>query len=348
MLCALIMAGGKGTRFWPLSTEDKPKQFLKLINNETMLQMTVKRIRKIIPIERIFICTGEKYLALVQEQLPELNRRNIIIEPEGRNTAPCIAASAFIINEYYENANMIVLPSDHLIRNEEEFIKVVEASDKFVQKHKSSIVTLGMKPSRAEVGYGYIKIGNQVEEIIERKIVKVDKFVEKPKKQLAEEYVRDGRYLWNGGMFIWSAKGILEQIKKYLPNTYYALKDIEITEENDFEAFIRDNYSKTDKISIDYAVLEKSNEVYVVPADIGWDDVGSWEAVERYRKVDGNGNIVMGQVASLNSKNNIIIAGNSQVIIDNIEDIFVIENDGKIIIGKRNNINKVKEFKEII
>ena len=128
MLCALIMAGGKGTRFWPLSTEDKPKQFLKLINNETMLQMTVKRIEKIIPIERIFICTGEKYLDLVQEQLPELNRRNIIIEPEGRNTAPCITASAFIINEYYEDANMIVLPSDHLIRNEEEFIMNMGAS----------------------------------------------------------------------------------------------------------------------------------------------------------------------------------------------------------------------------
>ena len=157
MLTALIMAGGKGTRFWPLSTEEKPKQFLNLIGEETMIQMTANRIKPIIPIERIFVCTGEMYVDLVKEQLPELPKRNIIVEPEGRNTAPCIALSAMVIDRYYKNSNMVVLPSDHLINDEEEFRNTLLAADSFIEEKDEAIVTLGMNPSRPEVGYGYIK-----------------------------------------------------------------------------------------------------------------------------------------------------------------------------------------------
>ena len=165
MLTALIMAGGKGTRFWPLSTEEKPKQFLNLIGEETMIQMTVNRIKPIIPIERIFVCTGSMYVNLVKEQLPELPERNIIVEPEGRNTTPCIALSAFVIKKYYEDATMVVLPSDHLIKDEEEFRNVVTNANKFIENNDNAIITLGMKPSRPEVGYGYIKYGNDEEEV---------------------------------------------------------------------------------------------------------------------------------------------------------------------------------------
>ena len=165
MLTALIMAGGKGTRFWPLSTEEKPKQFLNLIGEETMIQMTVNRIKPIIPIERIFVCTGAMYVDLVKEQIPELPERNIIVEPEGRNTAPCITLSAFVIKKYYEDSTMVVLPSDHLIKNEEEFRNVVIHANEFIKYNDNAIITLGMKPSRPEVGYGYIKYDSDEEEI---------------------------------------------------------------------------------------------------------------------------------------------------------------------------------------
>ena len=198
MLCALIMAGGKGTRFWPLSTEEKPKQFLNLIGKDSMIQMTVNRIKPIIPMERIFVCTGERYVDLVKEQLPELPERNIIVEPEGRNTAPCIALSAFVIKRYFKNANMVVLPSDHLIKDEDEFRNVIESANKFVNNNDEAIITLGMEPSRAETGYGYIRYSNEEQNVNDHKVIKVDAFVEKPNKEKAEEYLNEGNYLWNG------------------------------------------------------------------------------------------------------------------------------------------------------
>ena len=214
MLCALIMAGGRGTRFWPLSTDEKPKQFLNLIGNETMIQMTVNRIKPSIPLERIFVCTGKKYVDLVKEQLPELPERNIIIEPEGRNTAPCIALSALIIERYYKDAKMVVLPADHLIKYEGKFRKVLAKAEEFVDLNKKAILTLGMEPSRPETGYGYIKCAQQVYSSDNVVVKKVEKFVEKPNMQKAKEYLADGSYLWNGGMFVWNCSNIIEQIKK--------------------------------------------------------------------------------------------------------------------------------------
>ena len=222
MLCALIMAGGKGTRFWPLSTEEKPKQFLNLIGDRTMIQMTIDRIKTIIPFEQIFVCTGSRYVELVKEQLPDLPERNIIIEPEGRNTAPCIALSSFVINRYYKSANMIVLPSDHLINKKDEFRNIIKQASEFVDKNTSSIVTLGIKPSRAETGYGYIKYVEKMD----KEILKVDEFVEKPTKEVAYEYLKSGRYLWNSGMFIWRIDSILNKIKEYLPKTFRVLENI--------------------------------------------------------------------------------------------------------------------------
>lgn len=198
MLCAVIMAGGKGTRFWPLSTEEKPKQFLNLIEEETMIQMTVNRILPIIPMERVFVCTGAMYVDLVREQLPNLPERNIIVEPEGRNTAPCIALSSLVIKRYYKDANMVVLPSDHLIRDEEKFRDIVKAADSYLNENKNAIVTLGMKPDRPETGYGYINYGTEEVEVNEHKVIKVNSFVEKPNLEKAKEYLKQGSYLWNG------------------------------------------------------------------------------------------------------------------------------------------------------
>lgn len=348
MLCALIMAGGKGTRFWPLSTEEKPKQFLNLIGEETMIQMTVNRIKPIIPIERVFVCTGEMYVDLVKEQLPELPEQNIIVEPEGRNTAPCIALSAFVIKKYYKDANMIVLPSDHLISDEDEFRNVIKNADEFVRENKEAIITLGMEPSRAETGYGYIRYGKDEKEINNHKVIKVDAFVEKPNKEEAEAYIKDGNYLWNGGMFLWSADNILNQIEKYSNDTYKALKDIETVADKEIQEVINNNYHKTEAISIDYAVMEKSDSIYVVPSRFGWDDVGSWEAIDRYREKDDKGNVLVGSAKVVDSHESLVISSSHDIVVEGLRDIYVIENDGKILVGHKSNVANVKELKKII
>ena len=348
MLCALIMAGGKGTRFWPLSTEEKPKQFLNLIGEETMIQMTVNRIKPIIPIERVFVCTGEMYVDLVKEQLPELPEQNIIVEPEGRNTAPCIALSAFVIKKYYKDANMIVLPSDHLISDEDEFRNVIKNADEFVKENKEAIITLGMEPSRPETGYGYIRYGKDEKVINNHKVIKVHAFVEKPNKEKAESYIKEGNYLWNGGMFLWSADNILNQIEKYSNGTYEALKDIETVENEEIQELINNNYHKTEAISIDYAVMEKSDSIYVVPSRFGWDDVGSWEALDRYREKDDKGNVLVGSAKVVDSHGNLVISSSQDIVVEGLKDIYVIENDGKILVGHKSNVANVKELKNII
>ncbi len=346
MITALIMAGGKGTRFWPLSTEDKPKQFLNLVGDSTMIQMTVNRIIPIIPIERIFICTCEKYIDLVKEQLPELPERNIIIEPEGMNTAPCITLSALVIKRYYKDATMVVLPADHLIANENEFREIVKDSNEFLELNKQAIVTLGMSPSRPETGYGYIKFGNDINSINGRDFVKVEAFVEKPNREKAEEYLKEKTYLWNGGMFMWKISTILEQLKEYASSTYEVLHNIEHVSEENLQDLINEQYMKTEAISIDYAVLEKSEDIYVVPSNIKWDDIGSWNAIERYREKDSSSNISMGDSISFDSKNNIIISAEKKIIINEVSDIFVIETEDNIIVGRKDNIDKLKEIKE--
>lgn len=348
MLTALIMAGGKGTRFWPLSTEEKPKQFLNLIGEETMIQMTINRIKPIIPIERIFVCTGEMYVDLVKEQLPELPDRNIIVEPEGRNTAPCIALSAMVIDRYYKNSNMVVLPSDHLINDEEEFRNTLLAADSFIREKDEAIVTLGMNPTRPEVGYGYIKYSNEVLKSNDFRVIKVDAFVEKPNLDTAKKYLREGNYLWNGGMFIWSINNIINQIKMYSPNTYNSLINIMEVREDKLQETINSNYENTEATSIDYAVLEKSKDVYVIPSNFGWDDVGSWEALDRYREKDELGNVLVGESKVVKANNNLVISSNNSVVVEGLDDIYVIESGGKVLVGHKSNVANVKELKNIV
>ena len=239
MLCALIMAGGKGTRFWPLSTADKPKQFLKLLGSETMIQMTVNRINKEIPLSRIFVCTTKNYVELVKDQLPNLNVNNIIVEPEGRNTAPCIALSALMIKRRFKNANMIVLPSDHLIRDEEKFLQSIKEANEFLENNKNAIITLGMKANRVETGYGYIKIDK---EFFDGNVKKVQSFIEKPTFNKAREYFESNEYLWNSGMFLWNVNNIISLIREHLPKTYNTLSFLLDVEDNKIYSEVNKNY----------------------------------------------------------------------------------------------------------
>lgn len=347
MLCAVIMAGGKGERFWPLSTDEKPKQFLKLLGEETMLQMTISRLLPIIPIENIFVVTGKSYTELVTSQLPRLPKENIIIEPCGRNTAPCIALSALYISNKFEDATMIVLPSDHMIENEEEFRKIILKASKFVQQRNEALVTIGIEPNRPETGYGYIKAKIENNYLRINDIYKVDAFKEKPDINTAKEYLKYGDYLWNSGMFMWKASTILRLTSKYLKNTFDVLSEI-ASDADHYEELLERNYKKTDSISIDYGILEKADDIYVIPGDIGWDDVGSWYSVERYMDKDDKGNVCIGNVLSLDSYNNIIYSKGKPIVTAGLQDLFLIETEDMIFITTKEKISKIKEIKKSV
>lgn len=348
MLCALIMAGGKGTRFWPLSTEERPKQFLNLIGDDTMIQMTINRIKPIIPIERIFICTGKRYVQLVKEQLPELPERNIIIEPDGRNTTPCIALSALVIKRYYKDATMVVLPSDHLIKNEDRFRDIILDGEEYLKGNPRAILTLGMTPNRPEIGYGYIKFTNNKVNVNESEVIKVEKFVEKPSLEVAKEYLENGSYLWNGGMFIWTVDNIITQIREFSPSTYETLKEIENVEEEKLQETINKNYKGTEAISVDYAILEKSNDIYVIPSDINWDDIGTWKSVERYKEKDIDDNILTDNVRVIESKSNMAINNEKKIIMIGIEDTMTVETDDAIFIVNKDYMDNLRDYKEVL
>lgn len=347
MLCALIMAGGKGTRFWPLSTEEKPKQFLNLVGKNTMIQMTVNRISKFVPMDRIFICTTNEYVDLVKTQIKNINNDNIIIEPEGRNTAPCIALSAMMIKRKYKESNIVVLPSDHLIEDENQFIEIINCADKFLNENKKNIVTLGMKPNRAETGYGYIKRKNSKKIVNGKVVYEVNKFVEKPNKELAQLYIKDDSYMWNSGVFIWNIDNIINLVKEYLPNTYEALNGIVEVEECYIKDLLKQRYMYTDQISIDYGILEKSNDICVIPCEVGWDDVGNWTSVERYCKKDEDGNVFKGDGILYNCKNNIVVA-NKKILINNVENLIIVETDEYVMISSKENEQKIKEAKSCL
>lgn len=346
MLCAVIMAGGKGTRFWPLSTEEKPKQFLKLLGNHTMLQMTVKRLLPLIPMDRIFIVTGKQYVALVKKELPELMDKNIIVEPMGRNTAPCVALSAFYINNIYEDSTLLVVPSDHLIQEEEKFRDIIEVANHFVEEKKDALVTIGITPTRAETGYGYIKFKSDGEKYDETEIRPVSRFVEKPNKEKAKKYLQNGGYLWNSGMLISKSDNILKLTAKYLENTYEILKEVAATEKVSYDNILEEKYKDVDNISIDFGILEKAKNIYVIPGSFGWDDVGSWNAMERYSEKDENNNITIGNIKLMNGKNNIIIGAGKPIVVCGLEDIFLVESDDVILVGKREHINNIVQIRK--
>jgi len=348
MLCALIMAGGKGTRFWPLSTEEKPKQFLRLIGEDTMIQMSVNRLKKHIPLEQIFIVTSKRYVDLVREQIANFPLRNIIIEPVGRNTAPCIALSAFHINKIYEDATIAVLPSDHLINEVDSFVKVLGAAKKFTDRNTEAIVTIGIKPDRPETGYGYIKYSYERWDVNECEIRSVKEFVEKPDLHKAKEYLEEGHYLWNSGMFVLKATNILRLTKLHLANTFELLSEIAATGEEDYGKVLEEKYQEIASISIDFAIMEKAEDIYVIPADFGWDDVGSWGAVERFRGKDSDNNVCIGKAESFEGNNNIIISYGKSIVISGLQDIFVIECEDRIFVGKKSEIEDIRELKNRI
>ena len=342
MFCALIMAGGKGTRFWPKSTEKTPKQFLNLIDEKTMIQLTYERLLKIIPKERIFVVTGKRYKEQVENDLKDLPKRNIIIEPEGRNTAPCILLACLYIKQIYNDATVAVLPSDHAIKNTDEFCNILEIANKYVEKeNKEAIVTIGITPSRPETGYGYIKCEKD-----NSKVIKVEKFVEKPNLEKAIEYLESGMYLWNAGMFIFDINNMLKELKLNYSGYNLLVRLPKIDNANYCEELDK-LYPECESISIDYAVMEKSRNIYVVPGDFGWDDIGTWNSLERYIAKDENSNILNGNIITYNSTNNVVYSGDKKIILLDADNMFCIDTDDVLVIGNRASINKVHELRKL-
>jgi len=339
---ALIMAGGRGERFWPRSRKSLPKQFLSLTDDgKTMIQLTVERIRTLVELEDIYIATNAAYKDLVLEQIPGIPEENILCEPVGRNTAPCIGLGAVHIAKKYQDATMIVLPSDHLIKYNDIFVSTLEESIA-VAEQDENLVTIGITPNYPETGYGYIRfdssksIGNAN---------KVEEFVEKPNLEVAKEYLASGEYLWNSGMFAWKISTILKKFEAYMPDIYEGLLKIQKSIGTELEeTVLNEEFITFRSESVDYGIMEQAENIYSIPGNFGWDDVGSWLAVERIKNNNEDNNIVNGNVVTVNT-NNCIIEGSKKLIATvGLRDIIVVDTDDAILISTKENAGEIKQI----
>lgn len=349
MRCVVIMAGGRGERFWPKSRRSFPKQFLNLIGDKSMIQHTYARALEIVDEDKIFVVTSSDLVSLVEEQLPSLPPENIIIEPLPKNTAAAIGLSSVYIRNTLGDGTMFVMPSDHYIDDLDKFYSVVEAGFKTAEKYLS-LVTLGIKPSRPDTGYGYIEVGNLIDSFEGKNVFEVKRFVEKPTYDKAVEYISSGKFFWNSGMFIWKVSTILEEIHKHMPQLSEALINIEdaIGKEYEGEVLIEE-FQKLESISIDYGVMEKSKSVLCVKSDFIWDDVGSWSAVYRLNEKDSNGNVIEGNVITYDVKNSLIIGETHGVIaISNLENIIVVKDGDNILITDKSKDQSIRELVKIM
>ena len=341
---ALIMAGGRGERFWPRSRQSLPKQFLSLTDDKkTMLQLTVERILPLVNMEDIFIVTNRGYRELVRAQLPELPEGNILCEPVGKNTAPCIGLGAVHIAKKYGDAVMMVLPSDHLIKYTSLFLNTLSDACE-VAEQGGNLVTLGIAPDCPETGYGYIKF--QPEQTLGRAFA-VERFVEKPDLETAKAYLASEQYLWNSGMFIWKTSTILDNLQAHLPETYAGLCKIreaigtpmeEQVLEREFQGFRAE--------SIDYGVMEKARDIYILSGAFGWDDVGSWLAVSRIKRSNELGNVVEGNVVTVDTRDTIIQGGGKLIAAVGLEDMIVVDSEDALLICEKAHAGDIKKVLE--
>lgn len=339
---AVIMAGGVGSRFWPVSTRKFPKQFHDMLGTgDSLLQRTFKRLNKLIPTENILIATNKDYKSLVMEQLPDLAENQMVLEPAMRNTAPCILYSAMKIEKLDPNAVMIVAPSDHWIENEHAFINAIQAAFDACEKN-DILMTLGIHPAYPNTGYGYIEFENGT-----GTIKKVHNFTEKPNLETAEKFIEQGNYLWNAGIFIWSVQSILKAFKNYLPEMNALFSEGGKVYNTDFEAdFIEDNYRLAENISIDYGIMQKAENIYTLPVDFGWNDLGTWNSLYEKLEKDGNNNaVVNAKTVFREAKNNMISTSKDKhVVIQGLQDFIVVEKDNVLLICPKKDEQDIKQI----
>lgn len=340
----VIMAGGIGSRFWPMSRTPHPKQFLDILGTgKSLLQQTYDRSKKIVPTENILIVTNAQYRGLVKEQLKGIKAYQILLEPARRNTAPCVAYAAFRIKSKNPDASMVVAPSDHLILKDKEYTDLIRKALTEVEQN-DALITLGITPTRPDTGYGYIQFQ---EENGDEGVHKVKTFTEKPDLEMAKELVASGEFLWNAGIFIWSVKGILSAFEKLMPEMYQTfLEGDEVFGTRDEKKFIDVAYTQCKSISIDYGVMEKAKNVFTIAADIGWSDLGTWGSLYSYSDKDDDGHVVQGRnVLTYDSKNCIVnVPKNKLVVLQGMEDMIVVENDDILLVCKQEDEQQIKRI----
>lgn len=339
----VIMAGGVGSRFWPMSTRDYPKQFVDILGvGRTMIQMTVDRLLPVCPLENFWIVTGEKYVDIVRQQLPELPSEHILAEPAARNTAPCIAYACWKIRSSCPDANIVVTPSDALVIDVDAYRKVISRALDFTSDH-SRIVTVGICPTRPETGYGYIKEGEEVE----TGICKVESFREKPCLEVARQYLEDGTYLWNAGIFVWNVNTITEALRRYSPGIAEIMDKMSESFYTDREAeVVAELFPTCEKISIDYAVMEKADNIYTLPADFGWSDLGTWGSMWALKQKDEEGNVVVGNDVSMIDCNDCMVhvPQLEKVIIQGLDGYIVSQHGGRMLICKKESEQQITDY----
>lgn len=347
MIHAVIMAGGIGSRFWPQSRQRRPKQFLEVVGNGTLIQNTVARLQGIVPPENCYVVTHDRYIEQTRDQLPVLPEENILAEPISRNTAPCITYATIKLLSKDPDATVIVLPADHVITNVRQFHRVLKVAIDAAQK-PGSLVTIGIYPTRPETGFGYVQAANLGEASPEQPhAYPVKTFAEKPDLATAERFLDSGDFLWNSGMFIWRAESIIKEIRRHLPEAYDAFSPLwqTVGTENERETVER-AFQNSPRISIDYGVMERAEKVYVVPGSFGWSDVGDWRAVYDLGEKNELGNTVRGNAILHNASRCLVQAGERLIVLVGINDAVVVDSEDAVLVCNRDSAQQVKNVVE--
>lgn len=343
----VIMAGGVGSRFWPMSTPECPKQFIDVMGcGRTFIQLTFDRFKGVVAPENVWVVTSKHYAGIVREQLPEVPDSNILLEPCRRNTAPCIAYVSWRIKKKNPKANLVITPSDHMVTDQEEFRRVISSALDFTAE-TDAIVTLGMHPTRPETGYGYIQADLSTPSSRVKSIYRVDQFREKPDLATAEQYIRQAEYFWNSGIFVWNVETIVQALRYYEPEVSQMFEGLLPYYGTDKEQeMIDQTYPQCKSISIDYAVMEKAEEIYVYPADFGWSDVGTWGSLMTLANKDEAGNAKIGPRVELYDSKNCIIHTTEErrVVVQGLDGYIVAEKGDTLLICKLSEEQRIKEF----
>lgn len=341
------MAGGVGSRFWPMSTTERPKQFIDVLGvGRTLIQLTCDRFAGIVEPENIWVVTNKNYADIVAEQLPDVPKGNILLEPCRRNTAPCIAYVSWKIKSIDKKANIVVAPSDHIVMNVPEFQRVIKQCMTFTAE-TDAIVTLGMKPTRPETGYGYIQADLSYSSTRNKEIFRVDSFKEKPDLATAEKYIKNPSFFWNAGIFIWRVETIVNALRVYAPAVNSIFEDLLAVYGSEKEQEEIDKmFPECESISIDYAIMEKAEEIFVCPADFGWSDLGTWGSLLQQTKKDLYGNSIIGEnVSVFDTKNCIVHATDEKkVVVQGLDGYIVAEKDGSLLICKLSEEQRIKQY----
>ncbi|MBC8321037.1 MAG: mannose-1-phosphate guanylyltransferase [Bacteroidetes bacterium] len=343
----VIMAGGVGARFWPMSKTTRPKQFIDILGvGKTLIQLTFDRFTSICPPENILVVTNTIYKDLVLEQLPELDEKQVLCEPSRRNTAPCVAYANYKINEENPNAIVIVAPSDHIILKEDEFVKNIKTAMQ-AAKENNWLLTLGIKPSRPDTGYGYIQFIEENAYSEDVPLYKVKTFTEKPSLDIAKSFLASGDFLWNSGIFIWSLKSIMVAFTELLDEVDSLFeKGIGKYNTKEEESFISNTYAVCKNISVDYGIMEKAKNVYTLAVDFGWSDLGTWGSLYTIRKKDANKNAVVGKNLMLYNTHNCIVnvPNNKLVVLQGLDDYIIVEDDNTLLVCRKQDEQQIRQF----